>query len=238
MAGITYFGQSGSTGRSNGPHGHIYVRDLQTGSYRDPATLRSIQAGFRIGQNRIPALIKDEKGGYSINPQSGITVTSRFGPRGGREHQGEDWALPEGTPVYYEGAGTYKPLANQGGYGNLATFTTPDNKYEIGVGHMKSLGKEATVGGVTLPAAPGAQNAPSDLQRENDILKAYMYGAGIGLPQQEVKKNKTSFRDQLIGQMIEQALNPASFLPNYVAENPFLQGQSSATSDFLGGLFG
>jgi len=245
MAGITYFGQVGSTGTSTGPHKHLYIKDLQTGSYIDPATLRSVQAGFRIGQNRIPALIKDSKGGYAINPESGITITSKFGRRGAPTqgastfHQGEDWSLPEGTPIYYEGAGTYKPLANQGGFGNLATFTTPDSRYEIGVGHMKTLGKEGSVGGLPTAAQLGAQPQASDLQRENDILKAYMYGAGIGVPQQEKKKDfKTTFRDQLIGQMLDQALNPTAFLPNYVSQNPFLQGQSSATNDFLGGLFG
>ena len=239
MAGITYFGQVGSTGTSTGPHKHLYIKDLQTGSYKDPSTLRSIQTGFRIGQNRVPALIKDPKGGYTINPESGITITSRFGPRGGREHQGEDWALPEGTPIYYEGAGTFKPMANQGGYGNLATFTTPDNRYEIGVGHMKTLGKEGSVGGLPAVAQPGTQPQTSDLQRENDILRAYAYGAGMRLPQEEKKKDfKTTFREQLIGQMLDQALNPSAFLPNYVSQNPFLQGQSSATNDFLGGLFG
>ena len=146
MAGITYKGQVGSTGTSTGPHLHVYVKDLAKGTYLDPATIRSPLMGLRIGEKRVPALIKTPEGSITFNPEAGIALTSKYGARNAPTkgastfHRGEDWALPEGTPIFYEGAGQYKPLANQGGYGNLSTFITGDNKYEIGLGHMKTLG--------------------------------------------------------------------------------------------------
>lgn len=242
MAGITYLGQVGSTGTSTGPHKHVYVKDLGTGQYIDPSTIRSALAGIRVGEQRIPALTKTKDGKYDINPQSGIAVTSKFGPRSAPTkgastfHQGEDWALPEGTPVYFEGAGTYKPLANQGGYGNLATFTTGDNKYEIGLGHMKSLGKP---GATALPTTPTAAQ-PSTDSRTEDILKAFMYGAGFQgkEPEKPKKTMQETLKEQLVGGLISQALNPMGFLDSYRTENPLLMGQSSATLDYLNGLFG
>lgn len=93
-------------------------------------------------------------------------------------------------------------------------------------------------GSTQSEAQPGTQPQTSYLQRKNDILTAYIIGAGIGAPQQEKKDLKASLRDQLIGQMLGEALNPTAFLPSYVSQNPFLQGQSAATTDFLGGLLG
>ena len=215
MAGITYFGRSGSTGRSTGPHGHLYVKDIGTGQYLDPSTIRSQLTGLRIGENRTPALIKDSAGKFVINPQANISITSGFGSRGGRQHQGEDWGLPEGTPIYFEGAGTYKPLANQGGYGNLATFTTADNKYEIGVGHMQSLGKP---GAITGAAQPPQQTSSDDaaLSLLTQLLR----------PQKEPEPSLT---EQLLSSAISSKLRqrePQSFLSSYAgllsqAANPY-----------------
>lgn len=215
MAGITYFGTVGSTGTSTGPHKHVYVKDIASGQYIDPATIRSALSGFRIGKDRIPALIQDTSGKYNINPQSGITITSKFGPRGGRQHQGEDWGLPEGTPVYFEGAGTYKPLANQGGYGNLATFITGDNKYEIGVGHMQSLGKPGAIAGAAQPT----QQSSSD-DAALSLLTELLH------PQKEPEPSLT---EQLLSSAISSKLRqkePQSFLSSYAgllsqASNPY-----------------
>lgn len=223
MAGITFLGQVGSTGTSTGPHKHVYVKDLASGQYIDPATLRSVLAGVRVGDKRLPALIKDKDNKYTFNPQAGITLTSKYGPRSAPTagastfHRGEDWALPEGTPVYFEGAGTYAPLANQGGYGNLATFKTPDNKYEIGFGHMKSLGKPASVQGAASPTptkAPGAtsSNDESVLTLLKDLLQ----------PQQ----SQTTLIDQLVSSAVASRMSqksPKSFLSQYssMLANPY-----------------
>lgn len=195
MAGITFKGRVGSTGRSTGPHLHVEVQDLATGAFLNPETIRTPLAGLRIGEKRIPALIQTPQGGFTFNPEAGITVTSKFGPRGGRQHKGEDWALPEGTPIFYEGAGKYIPLANQGAYGNLSTFNTGDNKYQIRLGHMQSLGEAADLTGTKVADPSGASVDP------NEFLVGYLLGTGLAGPQKE--SSATGMKRDLIRSLIQ-----------------------------------
>jgi hypothetical protein len=207
MAGIQYFGQAGKTGTATGSHLHTYVKELSTGKYLNPATIRTPLLGVRLGENRVPALIKDEKGNLKLNPEAGITLTSDFGPRSAPTkgastyHQGEDWAVREGTPVYYEGAGQFVPKANQGGFGNLATLITPDKKYEIGFGHMKSLGGPSSL-------APAATKQSDQESAVNTLLDALF---------RKEEKKEPSLSEQLVGQAVAQSLQsgPQNFLQKY-----------------------
>jgi len=221
MAGITFKGRVGSTGRSTGPHLHVEVEDLATGARINPETIRTPLAGLRIGEKRVPALIRTPEGKFVFNPEAGITVTSKFGPRGGRQHQGEDWALPEGTPIFYEGAGKYVPLANQGAYGNLSTFTTGDNKYQIRLGHMQSLGEAADLSQGASTANTSASN-PSDFQ---GMLSGYLLGSLLrGEPKEDPKT-------QMMRGFVKELVQPKQ---NDMAGALFQQLLSSST----GGLFG
>lgn len=202
MAGIQYFGQVGSTGVSTGPHKHVYVKELATGKYLDPATIRTPLLGLRIGEKKIPALIKTPEGKIEFNPAAGITLTSRYGPRStptagaSSFHQGEDWALPEGTPIYYEGGGKFIPKTNQGGYGNLATLVTGDNKYEIGLGHMKTLGGASELPPTILPVDSAASSSGLD-----DLT-------GLMSLLQLTRPRQKSMQESMLEQAVGEALTP------------------------------
>jgi murein DD-endopeptidase MepM/ murein hydrolase activator NlpD len=215
MAGIQYLGQVGQTGTATGPHKHVYVKELATGKYLDPSTIRTPLLGVRVGESKIPAFVKNEQGMIDFNPAAGITVTSKYGnrkaPTAGAStfHRGEDWALPEGTPVYYEGGGKFMPKANQGGYGNLATLVTGDNKYEIGFGHMKTLGGASDVPATTLPVDQ-SQTVPGD----NDVS---MLMSLMQMTQPKQKTLKETLLEQSLGELFTPQPSMAQqFLAEYM----------------------
>lgn len=218
MAAKTFLGTVGQTGTATGPHAHLYVKDLATNQYLDPRTIRSPLLGLRVGQGEIPAFIKNAAGQIVVNPQSGIQVTSEFGgrsaPTAGAStfHPGEDLALPAGTQLKYVGQGSYTPLANQGGFGNLGTFKTGDNKYEIGFGHLASLGTPTTNQSTWVdPGMAPPRNYDQVNQRTQDLLEAFMYGTQY----RDTPKPKSFLdvmKEQVTTFLLNQALNPTAGL--------------------------
>ncbi|MBO4898028.1 MAG: peptidoglycan DD-metalloendopeptidase family protein [Clostridia bacterium] len=70
-------------------------------------------------------------------PVSG-TVTSPFGERWGRHHDGTDFGAAEGTPVYAADSGTVSFCGVSGGYGNLIIINHK-NGYETYYGHLSRI---------------------------------------------------------------------------------------------------
>ena len=237
MAQKYYIGNIGSTGTSTGPHGHVYVRDLQANKYIDPATAKSLLAGFRVGQNEIPLITKNKAGVLDINPEAGLTLTSKYGarerPTAGAFsfHQGWDLAGPTGTQLkYISDGGEYTPKANQGGFGNLGVFTTPDKRYEIGVGHLQSTGKQARNPGSGGSSASGTGIDESAADAAANKILAAIFGQ---------KEKEPTTTEQLIATLIERKLKPQKsqdFMANYLASNmnPYMDEEMKSLGFDLG----
>ena len=73
-----------------------------------------------------------------IRPVSG-PVTSPFGPRGGRNHDGMDIGAPTGTPVRAAACGTVSLAGQQSGYGNIVCVTHT-SQFTTCYAHLSRLG--------------------------------------------------------------------------------------------------
>jgi murein DD-endopeptidase MepM/ murein hydrolase activator NlpD len=97
----------------------------------------------------LPAGPTQETASGFIWPVNG-PVTSPFGWRWGRMHEGIDIALPAGTPIHAAKEGTVAIAAPTGGYGNytcinhgggLSTCYAHQSSYAVGVGDSVSQGQ-------------------------------------------------------------------------------------------------
>ena len=77
-----------------------------------------------------------------VHPNPSSVVTSCFGQRWGRQHQGVDLASPEGSPIVAAGAGVVVRAGEAGGYGN-AVLIDHGNGYLTHYGHLATIGVHA-----------------------------------------------------------------------------------------------
>jgi len=237
MAQKYFFGGLGDTGLSDGVHGHFSVRDLQTNEYKDPASFKHLLSGFRVGQNEIPLIVKNKKGSLEFNPETGLSLTSDYGPRNApirgasSYHKGWDLAGPRGTLVkYVSEGGQYIPRANQAGFGNQGVFITPDKRYEIGVGHLQSLGKEANFSGKTPPQTTSSTSDQNAIENAANKILATIFGQ---------KEKEPTTTEQLISTLIERKLKPQKsqdFMASYLASNmnPYMDEEMKSLGFNLG----
>jgi|DEB19_MinimDraft_3_1074340.scaffolds.fasta_scaffold01545_4 hypothetical protein len=226
MANITRIGQLGSTGVSSGPHLHAYVRNLETNQYEDPGIHRSKFLNVRVGPNRVPKYIDDGKGGLILNPAAGLTMTSGWGPRNtgipdaSTDHRGRDYAGKEGTDIFVEGNVKFIPRPDQGGLGNVAAWLTPDQKYELGYGHMKSLGEASDLTNTTTAQAPA--------EAKGNQFETLLTGLLLGMRAGGRETRQESFETKLQRDLVNQLFQPSqeqnflnSFIASSLQSNPF-----------------
>jgi murein DD-endopeptidase MepM/ murein hydrolase activator NlpD len=76
-----------------------------------------------------------------VRPVSG-PVTSPYGPRGGRNHDGMDIGAPTGTPVRAAACGTVSLAGQQSGYGNIVCITHT-SQFSTCYAHLSRFGTSA-----------------------------------------------------------------------------------------------
>ena len=116
-----------------------------------------IQAASETSAPSLPAGPVQDAGSGFIWPVSG-TITSPFGFRWGRMHEGIDISVPEGTPVRAAKAGRTILAAYTGGYGNytcidhgggLSTCYAHQSSYATSVGDVVDQGQVVGYSGNT-----------------------------------------------------------------------------------------
>jgi hypothetical protein len=218
---------------------HLDVRVIpqfgaQKGKRIDPRTAKSLLQNVLVGADKRP-LVQQVGKDWKFN----FPVTSEFGKRtaptagASSYHEGIDIGLGAGTPLAYKGYGSYRP---DNGFGTLNVADAQGNPYELRFLHT-APGKAASVGDATVPSAP---QLPSNVdQRTQDVLEAFLRGTQYSEKQEAPKETLASnIKKQLIGQVLNQALSPMSFLDDYKTNDPFMQGSALANQDILSGLFG
>jgi murein DD-endopeptidase MepM/ murein hydrolase activator NlpD len=107
------------------------ARDLAPAKWQ-PRVVESephVTGGISAARVRLkarPALITPPAGVTWVNPNPTARVTSCFGPRWGREHEGVDLAAPNGTPIVAAGAGVVVRAGPAEGYGNAVLIDHGD----------------------------------------------------------------------------------------------------------------
>jgi hypothetical protein len=156
MASLTDVGYVTPAGQdvfpTTGPH--LDVRVLKDGKYVDPGTIRSLLTRLKVGKER-KSLWQEEAGKWSPS----YAITSPFGPRkaptkgASTQHMGQDYGIAGGTPLAWEGPGSFTPGK---GYGTIKTTDPQGTPYEIRLLHTK--------GGKPTEAEPAMQPtaAPAD----------------------------------------------------------------------------
>jgi len=155
MASLTDVGYVTPAGQdvfpTTGPH--LDVRVLKDGKYVDPGTIRSLLTRLKVGKDRKPLW---QQKGEEWSPS--YTITSPFGPRtaptkgASTQHMGQDYGIAGGTPLAWEGPGSFIPGK---GYGTIKTTDPQGTPYEIRLLHTKGGKQTETAPAVQPEVAPG-----------------------------------------------------------------------------------
>jgi hypothetical protein len=136
---------------------HLDVRVRKDGKYINPETIRSLLTRLKVGKERTPLWQQQGEQWKSTAP-----ITSGYGPRtapvagASTHHPAHDYGVGAGTPLAWEGPGTFTPGK---GYGTIKTTDAQGTPYEISLLHTKG-GKTTS-----LPAQPAA-TPPSQEQQK------------------------------------------------------------------------
>ena len=220
MAGLIPLGRIANVGEDIFPTTapHLDVRVIpqfgsQKGKYIDPQTARSLLQNVVVGENKTP-LVQQQGEQWKWN----YPITSAFGKRAApvagasTDHKGIDLGI-DPTTIAYKGAGTYTPGE---GFGTLSTTDAQGNPYDIKFLHTKP-GKASAIDPRVQTKAPPKEERDA---RTEDILKAFLYGAG--LQGEKPKTFQEQLKEQVIGGALSRALNPPNFLSSYTSSSSLM----------------
>ena len=187
---------------------HLDVRVLKEGKYVDPGTIRSLLTRLKVGKER-KALW--EQKGESWQPS--YQITSPFGPRSAptkgasTNHLGQDYGIAGGTPLAWEGPGTFTPGK---GYGTIKTTDPQGTPYEIRLLHTKG-GKATEVAGT--PQQPSVAPAAGD---------TYIFVGGRKRDASPQSFLSSYLQESLGGQapQVQSLIDPAALLTQAFAQTP------------------
>ena len=239
MSGYLNLGTQGATGVSTGPHFHF---GLKKDGKQIPLNIARKDIGQYLevltpGSKNWSPVYGSEQQGFKLNPAG--TVTSEMGhrkaPTAGAStyHQGMDIAFAPGTQLRFRGTGSVATNMNAGAAGNVSSLRT--GPYQLDTFHLDKVPQAVTTRPTELPASQPTASSGQDTRTE-DLLKAFLYGR-----QAQEKPEKTleqQLKEQVVGGLISQALNPSNFLSSYATNDPFLSGRSAASGDYFQGIFG
>jgi murein DD-endopeptidase MepM/ murein hydrolase activator NlpD len=133
------------------------LEEIQALEQQSAALAERIRQAQQQSAGSAPGIVPPSGGGRLGWPVSG-PVTSGFGPRWGRMHEGIDIAVPEGTPVRAAAAGTVIYVGWLGGYGNLvvldhggglSTAYAHNSSFAVSVGQSVAAGEVVAYSGNT-----------------------------------------------------------------------------------------
>ena len=186
-------------------------------------------------------LLEKAAGAHSHSQNPGWQSFDYYTPFKGKSRF-EKGAVEDASIYIPAVAGGKVKRGSGGGYGYYSESLDPGGRIIARVGHgnidrpekgdVNVLGTPPSP--LALPGAPQAYDQAS--QRTEDLLKAFLYGR-----QAQEKPEKTleqQLKEQVVGGLISQALNPSNFLSSYATNDPFLSGRSAASGDYFQGIFG
>jgi len=202
---------------TNAPHLDVSIKSGD--KYIDPGSLRSLLTRLKVGKERKPLW---QQQGEEWKPS--FAITSGFGPRkppvpgASSWHPAHDYGIAGGTPLFWEGPGTFTPGK---GYGTIKTTDSQGKPYEIKLLHTKGGKPSAVAGQSTQPTQPPTQ------QTAGRLPDTYIF---IG-DQRRKKEGPQDFLSSYIDQSltggtpeVKSMIDPASLLaqafsqtPNYMA---------------------
>jgi hypothetical protein len=224
---------------------HLDVRVKKGGKYINPMTARTVLQNVQVGKDKTP-LFRQDQGQFTPS----FTITSPYGPRkaptagASTFHKGIDIGIPAGTQLAYKGYGTYTPGE---GLGRLQTQVNGD-PYELEFLHIKP-GKQAKVDQPQAAANPfmpefisptAAFPSQDSESRARDVLKAFIYGTQLGGGREQEKPQKSfqqQLKEQIVGGILNQAMNPMGFLQQYSSQDPYLMGRRTSNQDYFDQFF-